>query len=490
MTVARRAGAAVLVAAALNLVAWSLLTPPFHVPDEVGHAAYVQQLADTARPPDPHAATVLSPQERAALNGLFFYSVAGQPRTSPPDVPGEQAALLHGLAEHPGNRASGSAGAASLQPPLYAGLETVPYAVGSGRGILTRLALMRLLSCLLGVATVACVFGFLREALPGAPWAWTVGALVAAFQPLFSFVSSGLDPDALLFAAAAALFWSLARAFRLGLSPRRGAAIGAALAAGSVGHLLFLGLVPGALVALWLLARREGDEPRRGGDEPRRAVLLALGVWLAPLLLYVLLNGVVWDRPALGLAGLGVLPRPPAGLGGDSTLPGLLSYTWQLYAPRLPFMGQNLIPGFAPWDLWFTGLMGRLGWSDFGMSSWVEVVGAFVTVLVLAGAAATVARERARLRARAAEAGVYALVAAGLLALLAWVGYRAEVARHPGWVQARDVLPLLALYAAVAALAARAGGRRWGPLLGAGLVVLAAGHDVVAALSTLVRYYG
>jgi hypothetical protein len=483
VSVARRACLACLVAAALNLVAWSLLTPPFHVPDEVGHVAYVQQLAETARPPDPHAATVLSPQERAALNGLFFFSVAGQPRTFPPDVPGEQAALLHGLAVHPGNRATGSAGAASLQPPLYAGLEAVPYAAGSGRGILTRLALMRLLSCLLGVATVACCFGFLREALPGAPWAWTVGALVAAFQPLFSFVSSGVDPHALLFAAAAALFWSLARAFRLGLTPRRGAAIGAVLAAGSVGHLLFLGLVPGALVALWLLARREGEERRR-------AVLLALGVWLAPLLLYVLLNGVVWDRPALGLAGLGVLPRPPTGLGGDSTLHGLLSYAWQLYAPRLPFMGQNLIPGFAPWDLWFTGLMGRLGWSDFGMPSWIEVLGAFVTVLVLAGAAATVARERARLRARAAEAGAYALVAAGLLALLAWIGYRAEVARHPGWVQARDVLPLLGLYAAVAALAVRAGGRRWGPLLGGGLVVLAAGHDVVAGLATLVRYYG
>ena len=258
MSAARRACVACLVVAALNLVAWSLLTPPFHVPDEVGHLAYVQQLAETARPPDPHAATVLSPQERAALDGLFFFSVAGQPRTSPPDVPGEQAALLHGLAENPGNRATGSAGAASLQPPLYAGLQTVPYAAGSGRGILTRLALMRLLSCLLGVITVACVFGFLREALPGAPWAWTAGALVAAFQPLFSFVSSGVDPDALLFAAAAALFWALARAFRLGLSPRRGAAIGAALAIGSVGHLLFLGLVPGAFVALWLLGRREG----------------------------------------------------------------------------------------------------------------------------------------------------------------------------------------------------------------------------------------
>src|SRR4051794_30372863 len=155
MSAARRAGAAVLVAAALNLVAWSLLTPPFHVPDEVGHVEYVQQLAETARPPDPHAPTVLSAQERAALDGLFFFAVAGQPRTSPPDAPGERAALRRGLAEHPGDRPTGSAGAASLQPPLYAGLQTVPYAAGSGRGILTRLALMRLLSCLLGVATVA-----------------------------------------------------------------------------------------------------------------------------------------------------------------------------------------------------------------------------------------------------------------------------------------------------------------------------------------------
>jgi hypothetical protein len=489
MTAARRAGLACVVAAALNLVAWSLLTPPFHVPDEVGHMAYVQQLAEAGRPPDPDRATELSAQERAALSGLFFYAVAGQPRNSPPDVPGEQAALLRGLAENPGNRAGGSAGAATLQPPLYFALQSVPYAAGAGRGILTRLTLMRLLSCLLGVVTVACCFGFLREALPGAPWAWAVGALVAAFQPLFAFVSSGVDADALLFAAAAGLFWALARAFRLGLTRRRGAAIGATLAVGSVGHLLFLGLVPGALLAIAVLARR-GRREGRAADDVRAAVLLALGVWLAPLLLDVVLNAVAWDRPALGLTGLGVTPRPPPGLAGHATLPGLLSYGWQLYAPRLPFMHGDLVPGFGPWHLWFSGLMGRLGWSDYGVAGWVEVIGAFVAVLVLAGAASAVVRGWGELRRRGQEAGAYVAMALGLLLLLAWVGYRAAVARHAGWVQARDVLPLLALYAAVAALAVRAGGPRWGPPLGAGLVVLAAGHDVIAGLTTLARFYG
>ena len=50
-------------------------------------------------------------------------------------------------------------------------------------------------------------FLFLREVL-AEPWTWTVGALAVAFQPLFGFISSGVHPDALLFTASAALFFT------------------------------------------------------------------------------------------------------------------------------------------------------------------------------------------------------------------------------------------------------------------------------------------
>jgi hypothetical protein len=56
--------------------------------------------------------------------------------------------------------------------------------------------------------------------------------------------------------------------------------------------------------------------------------------------------------------------------------------------------------------------------------------------------------------------------------------------------QARYLLPLLPLSGAVLALAARGAGRRWGPVLGAALVVLFFGHDLFSQLQVVARYYG
>ena len=62
---------------------------------------------------------------------------------------------------------SGAAGVATSEPPLYYALETVPYTLAGGGTVLDRLALMRLLSALMGGLTALFVYLFLREALPG-----------------------------------------------------------------------------------------------------------------------------------------------------------------------------------------------------------------------------------------------------------------------------------------------------------------------------------
>jgi hypothetical protein len=68
--------------------------------------------------------------------------------------------------------------------------------------------------------------------------------------------------------------------------------------------------------------------------------------------------------------------------------------------------------------------------------------------------------------------------------------YRFQVITGGVFQQARYLLPLLGLYAALAALAVRFGGRRWGPVLCVGLVALAIGHDLYAQAITISRYYG
>jgi hypothetical protein len=52
------------------------------------------------------------------------------------------------------------------------------------------------------------------------------------------------------------------------------------------------------------------------------------------------------------------------------------------------------------------------------------------------------------------------------------------------------MLPMLALLGAVLALAARGAGRRWGPVVGALIVVLFLSHDIFSLLQVTARYYG
>lgn len=67
-------------------------------------------------------------------------------------------------------------------------------------------------------------------------------------------------------------------------------------------------------------------------------------------------------------------------------------------------------------------------------------------------------------------------------------GYGAAL-NGEGFEQSRYLLPLLPLYATLIALAARAGGRRFGPTIGVAVVALAIGHGLFSQLLTIARYY-
>jgi 4-amino-4-deoxy-L-arabinose transferase-like glycosyltransferase len=115
---------------------------------------------------------------------------------------------------------------AASEPPVYYALQTIPYALASSGSLLDRLALMRLLSALIAGVTALFCYLFVREAVPGVRWAWTVGGLSVALMPLLGFMSGAVNPDAMLYAVCAALFYALARAFRRGLTLRLAVAIG------------------------------------------------------------------------------------------------------------------------------------------------------------------------------------------------------------------------------------------------------------------------
>ena len=477
-----RAGRACALVALLNAVAWGLLIPPFQVPDEISHVYYATYLAQTAKLPKVSAAPDLSQEENKLIDGVYFWNVIGQPRNRGPLTDVENARLRAVERSKLDKVGEGDASVATGNPPLYYALESIPYWVSPSRHLLDQIALMRLLSALMAAGTVLAVFEFLRTLLPSTPWAWSVGALALAFQPTFGFMSGGVNNDNLLWLTSALAFLILARSFRDGLTRGRAVALGLMSAAALLSKLIFLGILPAVGLALVLLVARAGRERRA---ELVRNAGIAVACGAVPVAIYLGLAHFVWDRSLFN-------PGQISGTVGKTahgTVSGALSFTWQLFLPRLPSM-NDWLPGFPLHQIWFNGFIGRFGWVDYGYPGWVYNLAWRIAIVIVVLAVIGLARSSRALRSRWPELACYVAAVVGEMFLIGLVDYQSRITGQAPYEQARYLLPLGALYAAVIALAARAGGRRFGPVLGAALVMLAIGHSVFAQLITLTRYYG
>ena len=485
-----RAGWACFLIALVNCAIWTVVVPPFQVPDEISHFAYAQYVAQTGKLPPQQATLQYSPEEYAVLNSLFFFDTIGRPQMRGIFTSAEDRGLRDALARHPSPVGTGGTTSITNQPPLYYVLEAIPYWLSPSHNILFRLELMRLLSALLAACTVLLVFLFLRELLPRAPWAWTVGALALAFQPTFCFLAAGVQGDNLLFLASAATFLMLLRAWRHGLSMRRGVLIGLAIVAGVLGKLTFLAFLPGVALALALLGWREAR--RRGYGQALRPLAAAAAVVVIPVALYAVMNVHVWHRGGLTGGGLEVASVNPATTPGGHpvTLRETLDYTWELYLPRLPFMHHAYFSGSQLTHTWLDGSIGHFGWLDYTFPAWVYTFAKYLFEALAVLALVGVVRLRGMLRASLPMLACFGVMALGLLGAIGYAGIRYRFANGVTFEQARYVFPLLVFYGLFMVLAANALPRRWAPLLGALLVVLAMAHGLFAETLTISRYYG
>ncbi len=377
-------------------------------------------------------------------------------------------------------RGSGDALTATNNPPLYYAVEAVPYKL-AGASLLSKLSAMRLVSALMGAVTVMLVYLFLTELLPGRPWAWTSGALLVAFQPLFGFMSGGVNNDDLLYLASAGVLWAIARAFRRGLSPGSGALMGAFLAVGLLAKLTMLAFVPAVALALVLLTASawEGDRARA-----LRGAAWAVAAVAVPVVVFIALDRLVWHRASL----------PPAVSSVQGTAGRAfsrreeLSHIWQLFLPPLWMQHQF---GYSPlWETWFKGFFGTFGWLDFTFPEWVFDFARIVAAAVCVLAIAELVRGRRALRRRLGELAVYATVVGRADA------WRSASSPTVNWSSAAGDLSRRAICCRCWGCMRRSprwrfasGGRRWGPAIGAALVVLAFGHEVFAQGLAIARYY-
>ena len=162
---------------------------------------------------------------------------------------------------------------------------------------------------------------------------------------------------------------------------------------------------------------------------------------------------------------------------------------WQFYLPRLPSM-EPIFDAYQLRQTWFNGFIGQFGWLDYGFAGWVYNLALVIALGVVALAAKELVSLRDAVRARLGELLTYLSLTAGLLVLIAATSYIARIGGAPGYEQPRYLLPLLALYGALVALAARGAGRRYGPAVGVLLVSIAIAHSAAAMLLTLTRFHG
>ena len=470
----RTAGPFVAMLATLNVLVWGLLVPPFHVPDEPAHVFYAQYVGETGKLPRVRSGVDwYSADINAVLGAGGFYYVVSEASNRPRWGP----RMRQGIAEANGmdRVGTGNAATASSNPPLYYMAQAAVYRAARGLPVTERLALMRVLSALVAGLTVLCIYHFLRELLPGAPLAWSTGALLAGLQPMFAFISSGVNNDGGLFLAVAALLLVLARVLRRGLTARRAAAVGLLLGGGVLVKTQMLAFAPAAALALALAAWRSRDG----------RALFGVVAGALPLLAYGVLGATTWQRPLIDRVNAVTTPVPAASAYSGSPFEQA-SYVWQEYLPRLPLM-PHLLPASHSWRLWFKGLVGNFGWLDYGYPAGAYYLALAIALAVLGAAGTFLWRRRGSLDI--GELAVYGLAAAGLAIAIGVVSYRAVASTGQPFEQARYLLPLLPLFVLVPAVAVRAAGARAAPLAAA-LMIVALGYSVLAQLLTVARYYG
>jgi hypothetical protein len=404
------------------------------VPDEAEHFAYVQSLAENGkRPPrGPPDAPLFSTEERTAgalaRTGGVLADTAYKPAWEPSAERAWRAAGARGLA--PGDIAA--SGSQTEHTPLYYASEAVPYAAASGGDLFGRLFLMRLWSGLLMLVTTAGAWLLIGELTGKDRVLQLAGAACVGLQPMATFISAGVNPDALLYAAYAIALWIGVRLVRR--PPSAGAVAG--LIGATVVAILAkpagLALVPATAFVLALVAR----DRLRGS---RRAALAGAAAGAG-----LLVAGVAVNRGVSGRAPVDLQP---------ATLRGFGTYLWDFYLPRLPF--QHRYPALSidnpGWTVWVKHAWGSFGLLEVQFPGGVYVVLAAVALGFLVAAGTALAK--GRFRPGRATLIVFGLTAACLVAGIHWVDFQAVNGGGGRVIQGRYLLPLMPIVGVAVAAA-------------------------------------
>jgi 4-amino-4-deoxy-L-arabinose transferase-like glycosyltransferase len=449
-------------AVAVFVVTWSLFVPPLQVPDEQAHYGYVQSLAENQQRPagaGRNSPRRLSTEEDAAAFHSRAFTIIQNPQEKPPWGAGADARWRAAArALHGGGRSDvRNLGTQAINPPLYYVYETIPYELASGGDLFDRLYAMRLFSGLLLLVTTVAAWLLVGELTGRAPLLQLAGAAVVGLQPMTTFVSSGVNPDAAFDALIALLLWLSARTLVRGLAWRRTAALIAVMLAAALTKGTALLFLPAVTFALLLPVWRARGRVAVGAILRRVAIVLGACALVATAALLAARGG-----------GGQVDHAYPQSF---AELREFGSYLLRFWLPHKPPFTRDfpVLRTFPPYSVYVKTSWAAFGWLETRFPQAVYPLFALVSVGTFAGAA--LALRRRALRIPGAVLVFFALMLVPLLLGLNWLEYRELVTLKYGIrIQGRYLLPLMPI-AGVAVAAALTLFRERRRELVAGLVV-------------------
>lgn len=474
--------AALLVAATLLSLAWTLLLAPLQGPDEHNHASYVQHLAETGDGPQwgqtdgqTHSDEAMALMEWADLHALIGGLTARPGWTEAEERAYEEAA-------RDARRDNGSGpNPVAQNPPLYYAYSAVAYRIGSGWSLPTRLLLMRLANVPLLLIVVVCAWLAVGQAFGPRRFLQTVGAGTAAFLPLVGFMSGVVNPDIALTAAYAAFTALALAAVRQGPRPALVLGLGAVAAAALLVHGRGLGVLPPLLVVGVLLALR-------AWRRMRPATMLALAAGAAAL---VAVGGAVALAYSGGHGEGASIAGEVGNSAGSGNLRGFLSYVWQFYLSPLVSMGPPPVGDYGFRQVYVeTFLVGTFGSLEIQFPLWVYSVGQVVVILAMATLFAAIVRRWEDVRRHWRPVLVVASLVVSVLATIHAAAYADLSAGSPDpLLTGRYLLPLVVPLALAVVFVVDSLPRRVGAAVGAAAVVAWALLSLSGLALTLARFY-
>jgi 4-amino-4-deoxy-L-arabinose transferase-like glycosyltransferase len=470
--------AMLLVVVAVFGVAWALIVPPWQAPDTPSHFAYVESIAARHALPGVDGRPGFSRDQTAADNAVGAGRIAFDAAEARPSWDPAADRAYRAAAGSLPRSDGGGPNAAAVNPPLYYLYAAIAYDAMIGGDEFDRLYAIQLWGVLLLLAAVIAAWLLAGEVLGPRQLPTLITAAVVGLLPMQTFICTSVTVDALLIPLWTFALWLGARVITRAARRRDAIALCAVTAAAILTKATSYALVPAVLLAL-VLGWRHRDA------EERRALRATVGPALAALVLPVLLW--VGSATALGRSAINTV-EPAPGTHPKAFMPTqFLSYLWQFYFPRPPFLKPFRTTADLPlWDVWIGEGWGAFGWLDVRMVGWIYTVLATITGAVAILGATILVRMRTRLQAELIA--FFALALAALLLGLHVTEYRSIIADSGPVIQGRYALPLVALFGlAVGLIVSRVPLRARGAV--SAVIVAALLVLQVLALATVARAY-